>query len=242
MDDVILKTDLEVKKLIRFSDEKIGDLIGKSRQAVNKGLKNAYYFSRTEWIAIISDLKNTGHPKLLEVLAYLERRNIDIDGMGSPNAILPIDLASLTVARIEAVIPRPQLFRQHYPSCFSAFIDTLVRSTPTNTPNVNEVHVGAPAGALLIGREMRNVAGENNTEIRQWPAAFKLSDPSQYPVLFRVKSEGVIGTQRLRYLTCIADRFVELDAFMIEEVFDAAQANALPDESISVIPRDMVNN
>lgn len=242
MSDLILESDLEAKRLIRYSDEKIGDLIGKSRQAVNKGLKNTHYFSRTEWIAIVNDLVEIGHPKLPEIQAYLKRLNIKIVGTGSQNSIQPVDLSSIEVAFLEAVIPNPQLFRQHYPSCFAATIDVFVRAAPpANKPGRNEVHVGAPAGALLIGRAMHDAATERDLEIKQWPNAFRLSDPSQYPVLFRVKSKSEGEPDRLRYLTCITDRFVELDAVMIEEVFDAAQANTLPDSKITVIPREMTD-
>lgn len=239
MSDLILKSDLEAKKLIRYSDQKIGDLIDKSRQAVNKGLKSAHYFSRTDWIAIANDLVETDHPKLPEIFAYLESRKISLDGLGSPSAILPVNLASLTLDSLEAVIPNAQTFRQHYPACFAAFIDALVRSkAPSNTPDRNEVYLGAPAGALLISREMQSAVIESDSAVKQWPVAFKLSDPSQYSVLFRLRSKSASGEPQVRYLTCISDRFIELDAFMIEQVFDSAQANAIQDDRVTIVSRE----
>ncbi len=235
MSDLILKSDLEAKKLIRYSDQKIGDLIDKSRQAVNKGLKSTHYFSRTDWIAIVNDLVAVDHPKLPEILAYLESRNISVDGSRSTSAIQPVNLMALTLDSVEAVIPNAQDFRQYYPACFKAFIGTLVKAkAPSNNLGRNEVYLGAQAGAFLISREMKQAAIEADTVVKQTPNAFKLSDPSQYAVLFRLRSRDSGGEPIERYLTCISDRFVELDAPMIEQVFDSAQANALLDDRVTI--------
>lgn len=200
-----MQQDKDVRTVFGLTDVKLGELIGKTRQAINKGLENNRYFKPHEWKLIYLYLCSIKHSKTNEFVDYVNiiyKKNSDKHFIFDIGFSEIFNISSINAEEAVAVIADYRHFRKEHPNCDKILRDLADRmgesfSFLTSLDTDFEIFVESLGGRVQI-------SGGFLPEANQYPDLLCL-DPS------------VPGGQK--YLTCISDAFLPLDDIRGQAIF-----------------------
>ena len=221
---MIIYTDGDVRKVFDLTDEKIGEIIGKSRQAVNHGLKDGKsYFKPQQWKLIALSMHERNHNRLPNLLEYLKSKDIEIGKLplaDGPIEISTIDISTIESRSIDVIISDFFHFSTQHKKCCSQLLSLAMggvqkfvfyHSTDADRDHIEE---------LLADRETLN----NQTRSTGIEFA-RIRNASQYPFIFSFLSTK---SSDRKHVTCLQDRYVHPDQFVYARIYTHAISQDVP--------------
>lgn len=222
---MVIGTDAEIRDLIEYTDERLAEIIGKTRQAVNRGLNvHSQYFKPREWLLIVGDLEVHNNPHLTAVRTYLDEHNVDIDSVRKLDRASPISalaLDDLNFDKVEAILPDIESLRAHHPGCFDQLISIMSRA------DVELALYLSDYGQKSISRQIDDLIDaklidrQRAEDIR----VYRIKDADHFPDVFSVRTRDARPSRIL--ITCIDDRYVRADQTSYRKIFEIAVANVM---------------
>lgn len=223
---MLIASDGDIRKAFGLTDDEIGEIIGRSRQAVNTGLKDGReYFKRPQWILIALALHERDPNALPQLFDYLASKNIELGNLPLGNSfseINTIDIETLDARLVEVVVSDFFHFStQHKLSC-RKLIDLAVQGNAAfifyHATDADRAHIETMVrdqAKLMETQEPENIG-------------FKFfRNANQYPFIFSFLSRN--STDR-EHFTCLQDHYVQPDQFIYARFYN------------HLLSHDVVNN
>lgn len=221
-----ITTDFELKAAIGLSDEQIGHFIGKTRQAVNRGLKSSQkenaprYFKPEDLLAIFNELKAIDHQALNDVAEYIKSQGIDLNQIKINPDSAPIEIVNFTHSKptdIIAIIPDFYLFSTKYAKSWARLVKLITHEQVPTT-----VYFGTDMERKSFNDLIVNTARvQGDVDVEKIDCRLGLlKDTDRYTFMFNVAFDPAAAQRR--FLTCINDKYVEPDQRLYAKVFHYA--------------------
>lgn len=219
--------DRELRDLFSLTDAKLGEITGKSRQAINAGLeKSDDYFKLQEWILIYIHLMSENNPNLDNFIQLARSKFAGWDevapsiGLGSS----PVSLSHFE--RIVCVIADYRVFRETNPRCHQLIVGLVSAHTAEiSFFTSSSIEVDA------LSREIREIAASDES-IRSCAITVGwLPEVNQYPYLICCDPQSVNKV----FFTCGNNNIVQLDKLRGEAIFNAIEDDINSSDSSHII-------
>lgn len=199
--------DRDIKKLMTgYSDQKIGDIIGKKRGALNKGMQqHDRYLSVEHWKLLIDHMMANNHPAVTRILSELSAGGVTFEEAKSVTPLNPVRLADLQIARLDALLPHPDLWAAKFPASFANFC--RVMSDIGNAGAPTTIIVSSAFSRELMETLVRQTPGFEDRDLDGSFVIRELFDSEKYPHLLRVE---LTDSTKL-FLACVEDRFIKVE-------------------------------
>ena len=215
---MLISSDGDIRKVFSLTDEQIGEIIGKSRQAVNHGLKDGKsYFKAQQWKLIALALHERNHDRLPNLLEYLDSKDIKIghlpQGEG-PIEIGTVDIAKLDARTVEVIVSDFFHFSTQHRQCCAQLMSLAMggaqRFVFYYSTDADREHIEG-----ILGDTETLVGQKRSTAIE----FVHILNASQYPFMFSFLSRESSDRQQV---TCLQDRYVRPDQFVYARIYNHA--------------------
>lgn len=207
-----ISRDGDIRDAYGLTDEAIGELIGKSRQAVNHGLKSSKYFKTHEWVLIVLHLRKKIGANLRILYDYLSSLKA-----GEHSYLHTITsqigygtkLDELSFNNLYILIADYRHFSQANPICNEKLISLVARE--------NLEIKFFTSSEIELNRFKSKIAMHN--ELGATVTGASLPEADQYPYMICIDPFDETNSC---FLTCISDTFQEIDSIRGESIFTHA--------------------
>ena len=219
-----IERDSDIRSVFHLTDQEIGEIIGKSRQAVNQGLKrNELYFSQLQWEKLYSTLvKRAGQEKIVQLENYIADTNIDISEVKRQLSGRRIEAKSPSdykFSKITVLIADLIHFFQEQPNCGAEIVRTVIQCVKLDKDFEILTNTGTQKHFFL---ELVRQTDPDATILRAVKDKIAvIVEADQYPIILSFELND--GYERA-FLTCIQDNFIEPSQKSYATIFFHARA------------------
>ncbi|WP_298362788.1 hypothetical protein [uncultured Litoreibacter sp.] len=215
--------DRDIKRLMTgYSDQKIGDIIGKKRGALNKGMQqHDRYLSAEHWKLLVDHMMANDHPAVKRILSELSAGGVTFEEAKSVTPLNPVRLSDLQIARLDALLPHPDLWAAKFPESFANFCAAMSDTDSSGAPTTIIASSGFTED--LMKTLVRQVPGFADRDLDGAFALRGLFDSEKYPHFLCVELKD---SSRL-FLACVEDRFIKVESEFNSRIYLRALSEAL---------------
>ena len=207
-----IKEDRDVRRVFGLSDLQLGEITGKTRQAINHGLEKELYFKEQEWTLIYLHVQSfEDQSKIDELVKYVSKKFPNWKIPRTENSELMPSVVLNDFSKIVCIIADYRHFREVNPNCttriFDAWFDNSV---------VLEFYTGVDVEKNILNSQIKSELKSRNIDLD--PGDFRsdfLPGANIFPYMICCDPE----TPNRSYFTCSSDKFIHLDSHRGDAIF-----------------------